>query len=378
MNKIPQEISYRLLDPYSELDDVKNIWTSLLKKCRHDYFQSWIWTEMWIESLPADSNLKFVAGFINDQPAIAFFLGYREFTRHKFFNIRQLSINTTLLPYYDSVYRNHNSILIDPKIELSLDSILENIPTKTWDELQMLDHSFIHCPNLVFGNNLAKKYNLHTNDKKSYYVDLEQIRVNDFDYLTLVSHNRRKKIRRAIKEYEKIGEIKTDVAENLESALIIFEEMAELHQKEWVSRGMPGHYSNPYFKDFHRNLIMRRFNHGEVQLIRIYVGEHTIGCSYNLIYNNEVLVYTNGINNAQDNLLRPRFISHLYAILHNAKIGFSRYDFLEGSESHKISLSTNSNNMLDLEIQRKRTVLFVENIAVKLYKAYQIVISAFR
>ncbi len=203
---VGDEIVFKLYNPFTQLDLVMKIWTSMLKKCPHTYFLSWAWTEIWIKSLPQDCNLSLVAGFKNDSVVIAFFLGTKTRTRHRFFKFYLLSLNQTLIPRIDAATNiEYNAILIDPEITISLESLLEHLPIKSWDEFHMIRCSSNYQPNLIFNSNLSKKYELNIEKLESYYVNLDEVRRNNNDYLSLLKPKRQKQIRRSIKEYEKNG-----------------------------------------------------------------------------------------------------------------------------------------------------------------------------
>lgn len=359
------KIVFKIYNPFSHFSSVKEIWTSMLKKCPHSYCLSWAWTELWLKSLPTDSKLFLVVGYSNESPVIAFFLGSRTTTRRRFLKFEQLALNQTLIPYFDSVYTEYNSILIDPGIEISLESILEGIPLK-WDVFLMTRCSSMYQPNLISNENLNKKYDVKTERSRSYYVDLEKIRRNDYDYLALLSQKRRNKIRRTIKEYEKIGEIRVRIAESVEEALEIFDELIMLHQKRWTERGSRGVFSSEYIIDFNKDLVSKRFEYGEIQLIKISAGDHTLGCLYTIIYNQKVLGGQCGFNYIPGNLYSPGIVCHYYSILHNADIGLNSYDFMDGEAQYKESLSTNYNE-IQTTVIRKRNIKFrIENNLAKL------------
>src|SRR3990167_6184568 len=360
------KIVFKQINPFSQFDSVKEIWTSLLNKCPHSYYLSWAWRELWIKSLPVDCNMILVAGFRNDLPVIAFFVGRKTATRHKFFKIRRLSLNSTLIPYIDLLCIEYNAILIDPNITISLDSILDLLPIK-WDEFYMPMCASIYQPNLLLNDDLSKSYNLSVTNLRSYYVDLDKVRRNNNDYLALLSPKKRQQIRRSIREYEKMGEVRTTVAQNAEEALIILDELIELHQREWTGRGCPGSFANEYFSDFHKQLISSRFNNNEIQLIRVSSGNYTIGCLYCFTYDGKALGYQCGFNFLPSNVYSPGMVCHYLAIEYYTMIGLSYYDFLEGDDSYKKSLSTDYNEMQNIVVRQRNMNYMIENTVVKIY-----------
>lgn len=352
-----QNIVFKLYDPFSELDRVKEIWTSMLEKCPHSYYLAWPWTELWLKSLPNDCSISLVVGFINESPVVAFFLGAQTTTRHRLFKFRKLSINQTFIPNIDIIWIEYNGILIDPEITITLGSLLENLPIKPWDEFSILRCSPVFQPNLIIDDDLDKKYHLEISTCESFYVDLDKIRSNNDDYFGLLSPNRRQQIRRSIKEYEKFGAIEIVIAEKTDEALELFDELTEIHQKTWTEEGHTGALSDAYIIDFHKDLISRRFEHGEIQLIKVSAGDHVLGCIYNLIYQGKVYFYICGFNYLPGNLYRSGLVCHSFAIMHNARLGLNSYDFLEGDDSYRKSLSTDHNEMQTITV-RKRDIKY--------------------
>lgn len=168
----------------------------------------------------------------------------------------------------------------------------------------------------------------------------------------------------------KWGEIQVHMAENAEDALIILNELIELHQKRWANLGYRGAFYSEYSVDFHKRLICSRLSGGEIQLLRIPAGNHTIGCRYCFIYNGTVMGYVGGFNYLPVKFYLPGFICHYFTILHNAVLGLDGYDFLEGEDDYKKSLSTDYNEMEDIIVHKRGIKQIVENLMVNLYKLF--------
>jgi hypothetical protein len=362
------KIVYQIYNPFSEYDIVREIWISLLKKCPHSYFLSWAWKERWLKSLHADCKLFFIAGFYNKLPVLAFFVGSKTSVQHKVFKIHHLSLNQTLIPSIDQLTIEYNAILIDPEITISFESLLNLMPIK-WDEFRMMRCATQYQSSLLFNHFNNAKYILSIKKLKSYYVTLDKVRLNNNDYLVILSSNKRNQIRRSVKEYEKMGKLKMNIPENVHSAMKIFDELIQLNQKQSNKRELPGAFTNEYIINFHKYLITERFAHGEVQLIRISAGEHTIGCLYSFVYDGAVLYYQGGFNYLAGNVYRPGLICHYLAIEHNAAAGLNSYDFLEGEEEYKKSLATNETEMLNVIIQKNDMKHKLETLIVNLYQS---------
>jgi len=352
---------------HSQFDDIEEIWTTLLKKCPHTYFLSWPWTEAWLKNLPADCEVSLIAGFLNESPVIAFFLGSKTTTRGRFFKFRQIALNQTLNPNIDIVWIEYNKILIDPEFAINIEEIIKLLP-EPWDEFSLTRcESTPQTPSTSHFNN-NHQYNVSVVRDKSLYVNLTKIRENNYDYLALISQNKRNQIRRSIKEYNKIGELKLTIAENVEEALTILDELIELHQKRWTARGQPGAFSNPYFTNFHKDIIIGRLSYGEIQLLKLTAGQTTIGCLYSFIYNGNVLFYQSGFNYMESNLFRPGLTCHYHAIIHNAILGHNHYDFLSDDNQYKISLGTDYNEMLNIFVEKRGLKYKTWKLADKIYR----------
>ncbi|HML95824.1 MAG TPA: GNAT family N-acetyltransferase [Thermodesulfobacteriota bacterium] len=366
--KNTDRIIFKLYNPFSQRAAVKDIWTAMINKCPHSYYLSWARKELWLDNLPSDCNFLLVVGYMNESPVIAFFAGS---TTSTFLRYQQVALNQTLIPLIDNAaFIEYNSILVDTEVEMSLESLLDQIPIKSWDEFHMVRCSPIYH-NLAPDNTANHKYKITINSQKSYYVDLEEVRRNNYDYLALISRNRRKKIRRAVKEYEKIGEISLKTAGTVPEALTMFDEMVELHQKRWAERNQPGSLSTEYVLNSHKKLITSRFEHGEIQLLKVSAGNHVIGCLYNFVYDGRVLCADSGYSYLPANCYRPGFVCDYFAILHNAEKGLLSYDFMHGEQEYKKSLSTHHIEIQDITVQRKSMKLNMRKAAAKLYRGYR-------
>lgn len=142
----------------------------------------------------------------------------------------------------------------------------------------------------------------------------------------------------------------------------MFDEMVEFHQREWKRRSRPGAFSNQFFYGFHRNLIVNRFDSGEIQLLKIHNEGMVIGYLYNFLYQGNVLFYQSGFNYTDGNSHRPGLVSHYMAILYNASLGYFNYDFLAGEAQYKESLSTTTSSMYWLRLFRTQPRYQVEAV----------------
>lgn len=361
-NDTNMNITYRKYDPLKQFAEVKSIWEPLLNTGEYSYWLSTGWIENWIKSLPADFGLIFIAGFDQETPVIAFFLGRKRVRFNRFLTTNVIGLNSTLDTNIDMVtYIEFNSILISPHITTTLESMLNAIPVD-WDEFRMERAA----PNATI---LYSGLGEDVQTENGYFVDLDKVRKNGGDYLGLLGAKRRNKIRRAIKEYEKYGAIRLVAASNVNEALEIFDKLVELHQSHWTRLGQKGAYHTEYSIKFNEGLIRSRFNCGEIQLVKLCAGDFIIGCNYCFIYKDSILGAGSGFNyTGNDKFATPGFVCHYYTILHNAELGYDKYDFLAGESDYKKSLSTDNYSMYYVNISRNNLKMKLINILTRIMK----------
>jgi hypothetical protein len=348
------------------ISEIERIWCGLQAQCPHDYFLSWGWISTWLESLPKDVDVRLIVGLVQDQPVLAFFVGSAHRRKYGFLPTRSLALNTTGSRYFDLLYIEYNSVLALPSLKFSLVDFLHWLGNKRWHEFSLpgLSSGFVQQMGLLASEAPTSVGVLLEEESSAYFVDLAKVREAKMDYLGLLSSNKRSQIRRSIKEYEKEGEIRIQAAQSIAEALEMLSALAELHQEEWQKRGKPGVFSNPYLMDFHRKLIASRFEAGEIQILRVFTPQATIGYLYNFVYGGKVLFYQSGLKYRPGNLYRPGLVSHYFSIMQNARTDMRVYDFMAGEAGYKSSLATDSVPMYwvrlvngGLRLSLERTVL---------------------
>lgn len=347
-------IKFVCFDPFQEFSLVENYWKTMLKKSDQHYFLSWGWVSTWLGSIKGEVDVRLVVGFQHDEPMVAFFIGLVAKKKFGAFPSRTLSLNSTGSSYFDELYLEYNDILKDASVHFSIDDLLYAVKDIPWDEFLLpgLAFSFVTETGVLTTSEKNSSRVLVDEESPACFVNLEQVRTADLDYLRLISSNKRSQIRRSIKEYEKNGKIEITEAENVQQALEWFAELVILHQNEWESRGRAGAFSNKYLLQFHKDLISSRFDLGEIQILKVFNSTMVIGLLYNFIYNGRVYFYQSGLNYLPGNIYRPGMVSHYYSILHNAGKGLMYYDFLAGDAAYKTSLATDSQPVYWLRLFR--------------------------
>jgi hypothetical protein len=365
----PLNIAFQKIDtPVATvvLDEIGYKWNNITEKIDVPYFLTWGWVRNWLTSLPDNLNLNFVEVYKDNVLNGAFFVGHRKVRKYNLFRRNGLFLNTTGYPDIDNIYIEYNMIPSVNSFLMNLPDLLSDINFQ-WEEITLpaMEEYFLSRM-----KRFLYEYSFIIDNKvSSYFVDLRKIKDQE-DYLKLLSSNSRAQIRRSYRLYNKKGMLRLEVAASLKHALNIYEELTDLHQNTWKARGLSGAFSSPYFKEFHKKLICDRFNTGEIQMLRLALDDITIACLYNFVYRNKVYFYQSGLKYEQDPKLKPGFISHVEAILYNARVGNKEYDFLAGEEQYKKSLSTDSNSIIWARIQKKSLKFNIENSILKLYAKF--------
>jgi CelD/BcsL family acetyltransferase involved in cellulose biosynthesis len=142
------------------------------------------------------------------------------------------------------------------------------------------------------------------------------------------------------------GELEWDFATGIDSGLSMRDELASLHQASWSFKGKPGVFGSLRFLAFHRELISRALPQGNIDLVRISAGGHSIGVVYYFIYRGRVYYYQSGFSYGDDARLKPGLTTHYLMIMEYQRRGLLEYDFLAGNERYKMSLATHARDLL--------------------------------
>src|SRR5690606_19016975 len=106
-----------------------------------------------------------------------------------------------------------------------------------------------------------------------------------------------------------------------------------------------------------RQLLLARFAHGEIQLLRVRHGSATLGCLYNLVYRGRVYSHLAGLTGDVAHATQRA------ALAYNASCGHTTYEC--GDES----LATGTSRLVWLTVQRPLAWIAIEDTARRWYDA---------
>jgi hypothetical protein len=335
---------------------VQEIWCALEAKLDVSFFNSWGWVSTWLTCLPNNLNVELIVNIEDNEPTCCFFMGITNEKLNKFKKKRAF-LNATGFEKYDDLVIEYNAVLCE-KNDTNRHLMFA---FKALNDIE--EFRFSHSVNIHIDS--SAPFIQRITNTPSYWVNLKEID-REKGYLSYLSKNKRNQIKRSLKEYKALGDVQVEFACDVSQAKQYFSALESLHQAEWIKRGKPGAFAEPFFKEFHNLLIDTRFELGEIQLVRIFTEEEDIGYLYNFIFNNEVLFYQCGFNYKESNKFRPGIVSHHLTIEACIKQNYSKYNFLAGTTQYKQSLSTHSDTLKTIILPRKTIKSRLENLLKQL------------
>ena len=177
-------------------------------------------------------------------------------------------------------------------------------------------------------------------------------------FLDGLSRNTRYQLRRSARHYEARGRLRVHRAGTAEEALAYLDALRVLHQAAWRARGQPGVLGCEQALSFHRALVARGVDRGEVDLLRVTAGEAVLGYLYNFRHRGRVLSYQSGFDYAGAGPhQKPGLTCHHLAIEMYRAQGAAVYDFLAGPDRYKLSLSGPGATLHWVDLMPRRSVL---------------------
>jgi CelD/BcsL family acetyltransferase involved in cellulose biosynthesis len=254
--------------------------------------------------------------------------------RRRFVPFRGFHLNATGDAAIDGITIEHNGWVCAADDRPALDDALV-----AWFAAKPMEADELHLPGLtvsmaVRGRGLTET----TEAKPAFAVDLDRVRAAG-DLGALISSNARQQARRAMRLYDVQGGVRLVEARTREEALAFFTDLKTFHIASWERRRRRHAFTEPFFERFHRALIERCFDRGNIQLLRVAVGAEAIGYLYNLRKAGRIYAYQSGFADG-DPRLRPGAVSHWLAVAHNAARGERVYDFMAGDNRLKRSFAT--------------------------------------
>ncbi len=309
-------------------------WRALEQRVPCSFFQSWSWVGCLAAERYRDPVLLVAASGGQDVGLALFERGRSRLSP------RTLWLHESGRPAFDTIYIEHNGVLLAPEHAGSLAACLSTALPRGLSGRLVLSG----CDNAHLAAARAAGMVQLTETQPAPYADLgTDLGTGGPGGLDSLSAGTRYQLRRSIRRYETHGALQVQRAASLAEAWDVLADLSRLHQASWTARGKPGAFASPFFRRFHARLIEDCFPRGEIELLRISAGDHLIGCLYHFRHAGRVLSYQSGFADRgihpHD---KPGLVCHHLAIERARAEGLARYDFLAGSNRTKTALANGS------------------------------------
>lgn len=342
-------------------------WRALEVLADCSFFLSWSWIGTWLRLVANRTSLLLYECRHGDELVALGVVSGDLVRRRKLFRSRTFSLNEAAQSDLN-VFIEYNGLLARSGYEApALEQFIGDLARhdRGWDELRLTNlpqRQWATLKTLRTGARLVLDV-----EHATWITPLDEVSGQE-SLLLRMSANRRSKIRRTFKEYEKQGALCVDNATTPGEALDYFRSLGVLHTARWNRAGLAGSFANPAWVSFHEDLIASAFPRGEIQLLRIRCGSRAIGYLYNFLWRGDVLMLQSGFASESSNILRPGYVSHILAMQFNAQHGAKRYDFLIGDSEYKEVLADAGPPLTSGRVQRTRVKFIVEDVLVSIYR----------
>lgn len=361
-----------LLRPLPDRATLAAWWEELESRADLSYFTSWSWINPWLDMLPdGGAAARLIVAELNGRRVGLGIVVEGSAKLLKTFRIRAWRLHTAGIWEIDDLSMEYNEFLMDRALaDVVRVAMLQWLVWQAPKGIVEIRGSSAEIRNLA--ENPPAGIVARRDPRTSYLISLKQARVGD-GYLSLISSNVRAQIRRSLKAYAAAGPIRVDEATDTEQALEWLGRLRAMHDQRWSARGIRSGFAHDEIaRRFHDTLIRRAFPRGEIQMLRISVGNADLGYLYNYIFRGVVSYYQSGLNfDLIDKHSRPGLVCHTLAIEHNIKLGHDWYDLLAGDYRYKASLATDLAPMAHCVFTRETPLVRLDAYARRVIDARQ-------
>ncbi len=347
------------LSTLPSLEELGAMWKTLQDRSEHSFLTSWFWIGSWLETLPDNVTPLLLKAENNGQIVGAGIILCRTRLQFKLLGTPAYYLNSTGDPELDAITIEYNGFLAERS---SAEQIIEQFLA-----FLFANHEY-HCNELFIHGGQDPQMTrrilpsgtrlLVPRVRPCYSVDLNALRESGENYLATLSASRRYGIRRNLREYAKIGFFDVKPASNIGEAQSFLNELRKLHQAYWAQKQLSGAFTNPFFDKFIRHLIVKNFDHGVIQILRISAGVRAIGYLLNFVYEGRVYQYQSGFDYyVCEKYNGPGYVSHIHGVEHNLKIGHHTYDYMAGDSAYKKAMGKPSAE-LSWQVVQRNTISF--------------------
>lgn len=353
--------------------DIEQEWRKLQKNSKYSYFQSWGWIETWLDLIAIKLQPIIIRVWCEGRLVGMGLFVTKDIKRRVVFQVRTMYLNESpfdgknMITEYNGLLaaRGHANEVYSEVLAYLLYTFKEH------DEFcfgALPETSACYIADEIVIKNARCLVN---EQSVSRYIKLSELQSGIDNYLATLSRNRRGQIRRSMRLYDNEGSLQIKKAESVEQAQTYMDRLKVLHTDYWCSKGKGGSFTEPLWEKFHRRLIQRRFERGEIQFLKVSNHHGEIAYIYNFVLNKHVYVVQTGLVRTIDKRLMPGYVAHSMAIAYNRAKGMHIYDLMYGDALYKRILCNREQKLQWLVVQRKRLKFTVERTAVTLVRFFR-------
>ena len=322
----------------SDWQEAEGDWGELAKQSPYAaFFLSVNWIGTWIETYRPCLDIEILRFFHGYQIVGACLLVWRRQRRGPVW-IRRAYLNASGEDEWEEVGAESNDLLCLRGWEITVANALHrHLDSRGWDEFVMNG-----CSRTEASAALQQVFPGHEQNVTtfpSYYVDLNTLRAGGEPFEMSLSYKVRYNIRQSIKLYQQSGQLRLTRAQSIEQAQAMLAELARLHQDRWTAKGRPGAFASPRFQQFHRAMLAKCFNRGEIDILRVSADDETIGILYNYVLKSKAFFYQCGFKFSDNRKLRPGLVTLQVALQSYLESTLPEFDLMAGDLEYKRSLA---------------------------------------
>ncbi|MEI8592641.1 GNAT family N-acetyltransferase [Photobacterium sp. Hal280] len=329
-------------------------WRALEAQAEPNLFLSWLWIGTWLDCFV--DNCCVVLARQEDKIVGLGIIVMKEKKIAGLSYGRQFCLHRTGIPSQDQIWIEYNDFLMEKALANTVRPLMtacvmsQMNGTDIFEIGASLDVDFVnHGPQSVAadcgsggadpqpvlsGLALAEKEVVW--ESVGFALDFGPLKDEQQTLDSFLSRNARYQIKRSLKKYSALGEVKITTASSVTQGLEFFNHAADYHLSRWGSKSEQSGFANPGFLHFHHELIRRGLPQRQVAIHHLQAGEEDLGVIYNFHHANWVLFYLSALNyGSGDNHLKPGLVAHYLLIQDAWNKGALGYDFMGGIARYK-------------------------------------------
>lgn len=352
------------LEPVGDVAALGARWRALEERCggAPSFFLRWLWMESWLSTCVAgQAPMPDVLAVERDGHDVALALVGRGAARRALGAVSALWLNQSGDAAADRPFIEYNGLLAGAQDagEAARAAMACLARERGW-RLLFLSGMAGDAPLLA---HLPPARRVVRRDvSPAYFVDLAAVRAGGGEYLALLSGNTRSQIRRSLKELG--GEIAVEQALDAATVAGWLEDARALNagrhaDNAWEAEG---------FRAFLRAITLAGMADGSVELLRFCCNGEVLGYLHNFRHGERAMNYQSAFAAPLSSKSKPGLMCHAAAVTRYAAQGLAHYSLLAGKDRYKQSLSTGTEELEWLALERFSPALEAEALLRRLLR----------